>query len=315
LDKLLAQRVTAHEAALAKETAAVEAAAAQQRQIWIQTTQDAIAIFRELGVGFEEALKPLQLEQQVAKWQQQIATLNTAIDQGRDTHGHFAKAIEVLTTKMDEAVKLGYVPMTEAAKTVTAVIDESAAAAKAAAASFDQMVAAGASYTETSKAMRQAWLDGTLSLQQYNTELDKALAKEKAGAFKTSTPASSPTPVTRTSVASGAGTTRGAGTMAVPGWWANVLSADIYHSSSSQGPESFQHGGIVPGVGPMPIIAHGGERIVPVHGESGARAVQVRIEPGAIQLSGTIIDQQRGWGSLVEELGQALEARLRRRAR
>jgi hypothetical protein len=206
-------------------------------------------------------------------------------------------------------VKLGYVPMTEAAKTVTAVIDESAAAAKAAAASFDQMVAAGASYTETSKAMRQAWLDGTLSLQQYNTELDKTLAKEKAGTFKTPTPASSPIPVTSTPVAGGAGTT------AVPAWWANVLSAGIYESSSRQGPESFQHGGIVPGVGPMPIIAHGGERIVPVHGESGARAVQVRIEPGAIQLSGTIIDQQRDWGSLVEELGQALEARLRRRGR
>src|SRR4029453_19634732 len=29
---------------------------------------------------------------------------------------------------------------------------------------------------------------------------------------------------------------------------------------------SYQHGGLVPGVGPRPIIAHGGERIVPGHG-------------------------------------------------
>jgi hypothetical protein len=52
-----------------------------------------------------------------------------------------------------------------------------------------------------------------------------------------------------------------------------------------------------------------------VHGQAEAGAVHVNIAPGAVQLSGTIIDQQRGWGSLVEELGQALEARLRRRAR
>jgi hypothetical protein len=79
--------------------------------------------------------------------------------------------------------------------------------------------------------------------------------------------------------------------------------------------QGYQHGGLVPGVGPVPIIAHGGERILPVHGEREAGAVKMVIQAGAIQLSGTIIDQQRGWGTLVEELGQALETRLRRRAR
>jgi hypothetical protein len=40
----------------------------------------------------------------------------------------------------------------------------------------------------------------------------------------------------------------------------------------------FQTGGIVPGVGPVPIIAHGGERIIPAHGESGGfGAVTVNI--------------------------------------
>ena len=73
---------------------------------------------------------------------------------------------------------------------------------------------------------------------------------------------------------------------------------------------SFQHGGIVPGFGPVPIIAHGGEQILPAGGRSGGGGM-VRIEPGAIQISGTVIDQSRDWAVLVETLGQALAARLR----
>ena len=60
----------------------------------------------------------------------------------------------------------------------------------------------------------------------------------------------------------------------------------------------------------MPIIAHGGEQILPAGGRSGGGGM-VRIEPGAIQISGTVIDQSRDWDVLVELLGQSLAARLR----
>src|SRR4029453_13905255 len=44
-----------------------------------------------------------------------------------------------LTQKMDEAVKLGYVPMTEAAKTATMAVKDSGDAAEAAAKQFDAL--------------------------------------------------------------------------------------------------------------------------------------------------------------------------------
>src|SRR4030095_5754892 len=139
LEKLDADRVKDYEANRDKEVAATADAAAKEQAIWTQTTQDALTIFQGLGAGFEEAIKPLQLEQFVAKTQAQITTLNTAIDQGRDTSGHYAKAIEVLTQKMDEAVKLGYVPMTEAAKTATMAVKDSGDAAELAAKQFDAL--------------------------------------------------------------------------------------------------------------------------------------------------------------------------------
>jgi hypothetical protein len=81
-------------------------------------------------------------------------------------------------------------------------------------------------------------------------------------------------------------------------------------------PAVFQSGGIVPGHGPMPIIAHGGEAVLPerlTQALAGGLQPSVHIHPGAIQIAGTFIDQQRAWGSMVEELGQALEARAMRR--
>jgi hypothetical protein len=432
LEKLDADRVKDYEANRDKEVAATEAAAEKEKAIWTQTTQDALTIFQGLGAGFEEAIKPLQLEQFVAKTTAQLDVLNTAIAQGRDTHGDYAKAVELLTRKMDEAVKLGYVPMTAAAKTATVAITESGEAARTATAKIAAMITAGASYTQTSDALRQAWLDGTLSLTQYNAELDKLLEKEQAGTFATkestaalksmgdtadvtgtkaanaaskaaaaaqaaaatiavaaasigassdaarSAAARMPTAAGGGVPGTGAGGTYGTsgfplgqggggpggqlgqdirnqrygpgGTLSESGYQAYQreqssqrlsgatwnLPGNIYAPESQYqkygpvlgeaytpvagtttpyGEENYQHGGLVPGVGPRPIIAHGGERILPVHGEPEMAAVKVSIEAGAVQLTGTIIDLQRDWGSLVEELGQALEQRLARRGR
>jgi hypothetical protein len=287
LAKLDADRVKDYEANREKEVAATEAAATKEKAIWTQTTQDAIAIFQELGAGFEEALKPLQLEQFVEKTQAQLAVLNTAIDQGRDTHGQYAKAIEVLTTKMNEAITLGYVPMTTATKTATAAMNESAAAVESLAEKYKELAAAQ---------------------QEAANELKMAAHRPP--------PAAPTAGVYDPTVGGYVGST---GIYNYPG-----AAADLAQEAYTQAvqltnimstPIEFQHGGLVPGVGPRAIIAHGGERILPVHGECGGEAVKVHIEPGAVQLSGTIIDQQRGWGTLVEELGQALETRLARRGR
>jgi hypothetical protein len=286
LDKLGAQRVAAREAELAKETAAVEAAAAKEKAIWTQTTQDAIAIFQGLGAGFEDALKPLQLEQQVEKWQQQIATLNTAIDQGRDTSGNYAKAIEVITQKMQEAIALGYVPTIEKAKELTVAVTETAEAAEDAG---------------------ERWLR---SMEGVSATMDDIIAKTRAAGAAASGGTTSRTLVTGGGI-TGGGTTGGGSAIDISGLLGTI----------GQISAPYQHGGLVPGSGPVPIVAHGGEVVIPtrpgrVSAEAGGgESVMIRIEPGAVQLSGTIIDQQRGWGSLVEELGQALEARLRRRAR
>jgi hypothetical protein len=269
LEKLDAERVQNYEASREKEVAATAAAAEKEKAIWTQTTQDALTIFQGLGAGFEEALKPLQLEQFVEKTTQQIEVLNTAIDQGRDTQGHYAKAVELLTTKMNDAIKLGYVPMTAATKTATTAINESAAAASRAAVNYGEMATAAMAAASAQAALARAAAEARTRAELEQVQSHAATLSEAQGVLET---------YTRT-------------------------------------PIKYQHGGLVPGVGPVPIIAHGGERIVPVHGDERAGAVQVRIEPGAVQLSGTIIDQQRGWGSLVEELGQALEARLRWRDR
>jgi hypothetical protein len=283
LDQLDADRVKNNEANREKEVADTAAAAEREKQIWTQTTQDALTIFQGLGAGFEEALKPLQLEQFVAKTQQQIETLNLAIDQGRDTQGLYAKGVEVLTTKMNEAVKLGYVPMTAAAKTATNAINQSAVAAHQAAINYGEMAAAAQS----------------------------AVAAQAALANR---------PAPMTAAEQSAYTTLGQAAAVLGGPWATPLPPPIefnpkpgYSYVGGEQVPIYQHGGLVRGVGPVPIIAHGGERILPVHGEPEAGAVKVHIESGAVQLSGTIIDQQRGWGSLVEELGQALEKRLQRR--
>jgi hypothetical protein len=308
-EKLQAQRVAAHEAALAKELAAVEAAAAQERQIWTQTTQDAIAIFQGLGAGFEEALKPLQLEQWVAKTQKDIATLNTAIDQGRDSQGLYAKAVEVLTTKMNEAIKLGYVPMTEAAKTATAAITDSGTAIEATTQKVDKFTQALQDLVMIQKLQAQSAATATAgyvaqSEAYAGAAADAARAYAQTAELQQTIETVRHAPITsRQDIEN------------MYAYSAAMTFTQGLPHAVTPGAESYQHGGLVPGVGPVPIIAHGGERIVPVHGESGGGAVQVHIEPGAVQLSGTIIDQQRGWGSLVEELGQALEARLRRRGR
>jgi hypothetical protein len=324
---------TFREERLTKETKAAET----QTKLLAETTREGIEFFKKLGPEAAEALKKLEFEQFVLKAREQIEQLQGVIASGADTHGTYAAALEVVTKKLDEAVKLGFIPVADAAATATEAIADSGAAATEAAAQFAEMIAAGESYTQTSEAIRQSWLAGTLSLQQYNAELGKLLANEKAGAFATkaataAVKATVPTRAAAAAAATAAATSRGLSYAAAnyvamkqmlgtggggtsSGYGIEAGGAYGGYESGGGDLENYQHGGMVPGVGPVPIIAHGGERIVPVHGESGARAVQVRIEPGAIQLSGTIIDQQRGWGSLVEELGQALEARLRRRAR
>jgi len=50
--------------------------------------------------------------------------------------------------------------------------------------------------------------------------------------------------------------------------------------------------------------------VIPAGAGTGGRAV-VRIEPGAIQIRGTIVDQSRDWDVLVEHLAQTISARLR----
>src|SRR4030095_1130166 len=74
LEKLDADRVKDYEATHDKEVAATVDAAAKEQAIWTQTTQDALTIFQGLGAGFEEAIKPLQLEQFVAKTTAQLTT-------------------------------------------------------------------------------------------------------------------------------------------------------------------------------------------------------------------------------------------------
>jgi hypothetical protein len=291
LDDLREQRLTKETTALEKSAEAAEQAAEKQQRLLAETTREGIALLKTLGPEAAEALKKLEFEQFLLKAREELAHLNAVIAAGQDPLGNYAAAVEVLTKKLDEAVRLGFIPLAQAATETAEAMDAAWAAARAA-------------IRESQEARSEAF--GTLSAIQ-NLSI-RAPVAPTAGVYD---------PRIGGYVGSTGPTPGGVYDPTVGGYVGATVAptAAIYDPTVGGYVSSYQHGGLVPGVGPVPIMAHGGERIVPVHGENGTGAVMVRIEPGAVQLSGTIIDQQRGWGSLVEELGQALEARLRRRAR
>jgi hypothetical protein len=311
LDDLRDERVKKETTALEDVAEAAKQAAEKQQRLLEETTREGIDLFKKLGPEAAEALKKLEFEQWLLKAREELANLNAVIASGADIHGTYAAAAKILTEKLQEAVTLGFIPVAEEAAKATTAIEELTEETKYAADSVEALFGiTGGPLLDT---------------------LNELIAAGKAAQAAVTGTAPTGRPSTRAPMADVPTVTRTGGPGPVIGGQgvgpefqiavervrtgAQDLQNAFTNTQYAFSRPEFQHGGIVPGVGPMPIIAHGGERIVPVHGENGVGAVQIRIEPGAIQLSGTLIDQQRGWGSLVEELGQALEARLRRRAR
>jgi len=259
----------------AKRVKDAEDAAAKQQKLVEDLTASSLKTFQGLGHGFEDVVQSLELAQFVEKTRQQIAELNAGIEAGIDTHGRFAAGVKVLQENMAEALRLGYVPTIEKAEELATVIGLAA----------DSAESAG-----------ERWLQ---SVSGISSALDEIIAKSRAAgqaAASVGAGGAASGGVTGAAPAAGSG-----GPVDVSGL---IRTIDMIGGS-------FQHGGIVPGAGPIPIIAHGGEQILPVGSRSGGAGGVVRVEAGAIQISGTVIDQARDWDTLVDTLGQALAARLR----
>jgi hypothetical protein len=350
-DRLKKEKDAAKEAAEATE---------KQQQLLKETTREGIEFFKTLGPEGAEALKKLEFEQWVLKARENLAQLNAVVAAGKDPLGTYAAAAEVLTKKLDEAVKQGFIPLAKAATEAAVAIDDAADRAKKAAQEWKEILE---DYTSAMAALKQRAAQkpaaptpgvydpkvggyvgssgiytypgaaADLAREAYTqaqqlTEIMRSGSEYDFQSWYADQAARlnlNPNPDDPAHQYDYRGAYRAGMGPDVTGHWPSAYKMAGHPNLVIGGidtrtglpvyPENYQHGGLVRGVGPVPIIAHGGERILPVHGEPEAGAIQVRIEPGAVQLSGTIIDQQRGWGSLVEELGQALEARLRRRAR
>ena len=296
LDKLGQDRLAKRKQQLEDETKAAAEAAEKQQKLLEDLKGSALKTFQGLGEGFEDVVKSLELAAFVEKTQAQIAELNKGIELGIDTHGRFAAGVQALQEKMAEAIQLGYVPTIEKAKELGAAIEETGKDA----------VSAG-----------ERWLQ---SIAGISSALDAIIAKSRAAAAAAAGGAAAGGAAAPVSGGGGISAGGGPSTGVYGGRFGGSVIGNIANQPSGSGLQPFNpkyniphfpHGGIVPGSGPVPIIAHGGEQILPAGGRSGAGGGIVRIEPGAIQISGTVIDQSRDWDVLVESLGQALAARLR----
>jgi hypothetical protein len=287
LDDLRENRLTKETTALEKATDAAEKAAEEQHKLLKETTREGIEIFKTFGAEGADVLKKLQFEQWLLKAREELAHLNAVIAAGADPLGTYAAAAALLTQKLEEAVKQGFIPVAKAATEAAEAIYDAAAASER--------------WKMIQEEQAESWALMAQLAARPPAVPTKGIYDPKVGGYVGATVAPT-TAIYDPKVGGYVGGTAASTTA-------------IYDPTVGGYVSSYQHGGLVPGVGPVGIIAHGGERIVPVHGENENGAVMVRIEPGAVQLCGTIIDQQRGWGSLVEELGQALEVRLQRRAR
>jgi hypothetical protein len=164
--------------------------------ILMKWVTDAMAAIKPLGEEFATLGQKFEAAAFVKKSDDAIKgfeSMKAAIVGGDESFKKFGISladiqgiIDKYTDAQKTAIKEGIDPFTEAEKKKKVAVDEAKKAVEAAqkvSENFEKMAKSGASYTQTSKALRQAWLDGTMTLTQYNAELDKLLVKEKAGTF------------------------------------------------------------------------------------------------------------------------------------
>lgn len=109
----------------ANELKAAEDAAAKEKQLLRSLTDEAVSILKDLPGG-DELFKSFAVDQFVQKTQAEIDKLSTAIDAGKDASGLYAKAVDFLKQKMQEAKDTGVVPMTHALQQQAEVLQEAA---------------------------------------------------------------------------------------------------------------------------------------------------------------------------------------------
>jgi hypothetical protein len=331
----------AREERLKKEADAAEKqkdAAQKQKNVLQETVREGLAMVKELGPHFEDLRKKLALEQFTAETRDEIEKLNRQIEMGADTNGLYTETVKALEDALQRAISTGIVPTAEATKAAKTALDEFTASTTFAADSVEAL------FGITGGPL----LDTLNELIAKGREAQAAVAGATGAAPGGMTVAGTGgggTTITRTTAGGGGGPTgvfgldfttlggiagQAGGSGLTPFSPSSNLSFTAGEMSGTGGggvPTSivqpaietvqmFQGGGIVPGRGAVPIIAHGGEAVLPerlTQALAGGLQPSIHIHPGAIQIAGTFIDQQRAWGSMVEELGQALEARAMRR--
>lgn len=251
---------------------AAEAAEKQTRLIRDLTVKSR-SIVEGLGSGFADLAKKLGVGQFVQETQDALGVLRQSFEQGVISQQDLTRGTEVLTEKMQEAVRLGYVPAIEKTQELAA---ETAKAA-------DVAEDAGAK-----------WLT---SISGISASLDALIAKSRAAA----------------SAVAGAGS----GATGVSGLDTTVL-GPIANQSPGSGLRPFNPdfdlphfaaGGVVPGPTGQPrvIVAHGGEEVTPAGKRGGGS--RTTVNHITVNVSGTVIQQERDWAVLVEHLGQSLDDR------
>jgi hypothetical protein len=304
----LEERRVAEETFQARVVTLEQEAADKRKAILESLTSASLEIFRGLGEQFADVVQTLEVAQLAQQTQNALTTLHGALEAGVITQKQYAEASRVLTERLQDAVRLGFVPTTEAADKTSVAMTTAAGAAEAAGSSIAaSLFRAGAAAQETIEILDMLIARGRAAQQAANQAAQGPAPAP--GSSTSSGPTGDPILDSRidTSVGGFSGATGG-----------------VTSPSSGSNPQSFAHGGVVPGV---PAIVHPGEAIGPpetlisafvaaakrIGGDRGGSGPTVQIASGAIQINGRVIQAERDWAVLVEDLGRALDARAKRR--
>jgi hypothetical protein len=295
LQKIDADRL-ADEKKNREEAVKAEAEAAEKQKALLKSLSAAsLDIFKGLGGGFEDVVKSIELAQFVDKSTEAIDQLEKAMNLGLDSTGRFGEGVAALEAKMVEAINLGYVPTVEAANKVAETVTVAAVATEKA----SDSVAAGLFRMGAASADVIATLDAVIAK---GIAASSAFAGAGRGGPVGSTGAGS---AVRPEAGGGGGPSSGV----YGGPFGGSVLGDIVNQPKGSGLTPFNPA-YNPVLGPGQESGTVNRSVTPNPNPASAAGYRPQATVQTVNLTvnqtGTVISQERDWGTLVESMRQSL---------